>query len=82
MIDINAYLGHFAFRPLRYNTADELLRLMDRKGIERAAVSSATSEPMLCPMNVAAFTPAASSSAMTHAAMSSIRLSAAPPLLP
>lgn len=42
MIDINAYLGHFAFRPLRHNTAGELLRLMDRKGIERAAVSSAS----------------------------------------
>lgn len=41
MIDINAYLGHFAFRPLRHNTAESLLRLMDRKGIERAAVSSA-----------------------------------------
>lgn len=41
MIDINAYLGHFAFRQLRHNTADALLRLMDRKGIERAAVSSA-----------------------------------------
>jgi predicted TIM-barrel fold metal-dependent hydrolase len=41
MIDINAYLGHFAFRPLRHNTAEGLLRLMDRKGIEQAAVSSA-----------------------------------------
>lgn len=43
MIDVNAYLGHFAFRRLRYNTADGLLRLMDRKGIERAVVSSAAS---------------------------------------
>lgn len=41
MIDINAYLGHFAFRQLRHNTAAGLLRLMDRAGIERAAVSSA-----------------------------------------
>ena len=41
MIDVNTYLGHFAFRQLRHNRADELLRLMDRKGIERAAVSSA-----------------------------------------
>lgn len=41
MIDLNAYLGHFAFRPLRHNTAEGLLRLMDRKSIERAAVSSA-----------------------------------------
>ncbi|MCC7498177.1 MAG: amidohydrolase family protein [Bryobacterales bacterium] len=43
MIDINAYLGHFAFRPLRYNTAADLLRLMDRKGISKACVSSAAS---------------------------------------
>ncbi|HUQ90768.1 MAG TPA: hypothetical protein VM120_03735 [Bryobacteraceae bacterium] len=41
MIDVNAYLGHFAFRQLRHNTADALLRLMDRKRIERAVVSSA-----------------------------------------
>lgn len=41
MIDVNAYLGHFAFRQLRHNTAAGLLRLMDRKGIERAVVSSA-----------------------------------------
>lgn len=41
MIDINAYLGPFAFRQLRHNTADGMLRLMDRAGIERAAVSSA-----------------------------------------
>ncbi len=43
MIDVNAYLGHFAFRQLRNNTAEGLLRLMDRKRIERAVVSSAAS---------------------------------------
>ncbi len=43
MIDVNAYLGHFAFRQLRHNTAGGLLRLMDRKRIERALVSSAAS---------------------------------------
>lgn len=43
MIDVNAYLGHFAFRQLRHNTASGLLRLMDRKRIERAVVSSAAS---------------------------------------
>ena len=43
MIDVNAYLGHFAFRALRHNTAAGLLKLMDRKRIERAAVSSASS---------------------------------------
>jgi hypothetical protein len=42
LIDVNAYLGHFAFRQLRYNTSDGLLRLMDRNGIDRAAVSSAS----------------------------------------
>jgi uncharacterized protein len=42
LIDVNAYLGHFAFRQLRHNTADGLLRLMDAKGIDRAVVSSAS----------------------------------------
>jgi predicted TIM-barrel fold metal-dependent hydrolase len=41
VIDVNAYLGHFAFRQLRHNTAEGLLRLMDRKRIEQAVVSSA-----------------------------------------
>ncbi len=41
MIDVNCYLGHFAFRQLRNNTADELLRMMDAKGIEKAVVGSA-----------------------------------------
>jgi predicted TIM-barrel fold metal-dependent hydrolase len=41
IVDINAYLGHFAFRQLRHNTAASLLELMDRKKIDRAAVSSA-----------------------------------------
>ena len=42
IIDTNAYLGYFAFRQLRHNTADELLRLMDEKGIDKAIVSSAS----------------------------------------
>jgi predicted TIM-barrel fold metal-dependent hydrolase len=42
IIDVNAYLGHFAFRPLRYNTARDLLRLMDAKSIDKAVVSSAS----------------------------------------
>ncbi len=41
MIDVNCYLGHFAFRQLRHNTADGLLRKMDAKGIEKAVVASA-----------------------------------------
>jgi hypothetical protein len=43
MIDVNAYLGHFAFRQLRHNTAAGLLALMDRKKIDKAVVSSAAS---------------------------------------
>ncbi|MBN2295258.1 MAG: amidohydrolase family protein [Pirellulales bacterium] len=41
MIDVNCYLGHYAFRQLRNNTADGLLRVMDAKGIEKAVVGSA-----------------------------------------
>jgi uncharacterized protein len=41
IIDVNAYLGPFAFRSLRHNTAVGLLALMDRAGIGRAVVSSA-----------------------------------------
>ena len=41
IIDTNAYLGSFAFRRLRHNTAAELLELMDEKGIDKAMVSSA-----------------------------------------
>ncbi len=41
IIDVNAYLGHFAFRRLRHNTADSLLALMNAKKIDRAVVSSA-----------------------------------------
>ncbi|NLX97337.1 MAG: amidohydrolase family protein [Rhodopirellula sp.] len=42
IIDVNAYLGHYAFRRLRHNTPDALLPLMDSKGIDRAWVSSAS----------------------------------------
>jgi predicted TIM-barrel fold metal-dependent hydrolase len=41
IVDVNAYLGHFAFRRLRHNTAGELLALMDAKKIDKAVVSSA-----------------------------------------
>ncbi|MBP7049521.1 MAG: amidohydrolase family protein [Phycisphaerae bacterium] len=41
IVDANAYLGHFAFRRLRHNTAASLLALMDAKGIDKAVVSSA-----------------------------------------
>jgi uncharacterized protein len=42
IVDSNAYLGHWAFRRLRYNTGEGLLELMDRVGIDRACVSSAS----------------------------------------
>jgi predicted TIM-barrel fold metal-dependent hydrolase len=41
MIDVNAYIGPFAFRRLRNNTPAGLLALMDRAGIAQALVSSA-----------------------------------------
>jgi predicted TIM-barrel fold metal-dependent hydrolase len=41
IIDVNAYLGPFAFRRLRHNTAGSLLKLMDARKIDRAVVSSA-----------------------------------------
>ena len=41
-IDVNAYLGHFAFRRLRHNTAATLLALMDSKRIDKAVASSAS----------------------------------------
>jgi predicted TIM-barrel fold metal-dependent hydrolase len=41
IVDVNAYLGHFAFRRLRHNTAASLLTLMDSKRIDKAVVSSA-----------------------------------------
>ena len=42
IIDMNAYLGHWPFRQLRYNTTAALLELMDAKGIDQAIVSSAS----------------------------------------
>ena len=42
IVDVNAYLGHFAFRRLRHNTATSLLALMDSKQIDKAVVSSAS----------------------------------------
>jgi predicted TIM-barrel fold metal-dependent hydrolase len=42
IIDTNAYLGCYAFRHLRHNTADALLRWMDEKGMDKAMVSSAS----------------------------------------
>ncbi len=41
IVDMSAYLGHWPFRRLRHNTADGLLALMDRAGIDMACTSSA-----------------------------------------
>jgi len=43
IIDLNAYVGHWPFRRLPARTADEVVRLMDRAGIDVAAVSSISS---------------------------------------
>ena len=43
ILDMNVYLGRWPFAPLGYETADDLLRLMDRAGVERAAISSLNS---------------------------------------
>lgn len=40
IFDGHACLGHYPFRPLRYNTGAGLVELMDREGIDRAAVGS------------------------------------------
>ena len=42
IIDVNAYLGMWPFRRLRYNTPEGLLRLMDRAKISSAVVSSSS----------------------------------------
>lgn len=42
IIDVNAYLGRWPFRRLRYNTPKGLVRLMDRAGISLAVVSSSS----------------------------------------
>lgn len=40
IIDINAHLGHYAFRALENRTAAAMVAQMDRNGISRAVVSS------------------------------------------
>jgi predicted TIM-barrel fold metal-dependent hydrolase len=40
LIDANAWLGHYPFRPVPDNTPEGLLRLMDRHSIDKAVVSS------------------------------------------
>lgn len=40
LIDSNAYIGHWPFRQLKYNTCGDLLRRMDRFGVHLALVSN------------------------------------------
>ncbi|MBM4429107.1 MAG: metal-dependent hydrolase [Chloroflexi bacterium] len=40
IFDCHAYLGNYPFRPLCYNTGASLVELMDREGIDQAAVGS------------------------------------------
>ncbi|MDH7571289.1 MAG: amidohydrolase family protein [Armatimonadota bacterium] len=42
LIDVNCYIGHWAFRPFPWYTAADLLRAMDAHGIDQAFVSSAS----------------------------------------
>ncbi len=40
LIDVHAYIGHWAFRQLRHNSAEALVQRMDVHGIDRAVVAS------------------------------------------
>jgi uncharacterized protein len=40
IIDVNTYIGHWAFRQIPQNTAEALVRRMDAHGIDRAVVAS------------------------------------------
>ena len=40
IIDVNAYLGHYPFRKLKFTSAASMVRAMDAHGIDRAVVSS------------------------------------------
>lgn len=43
IIDINAYLGHWPFRRLPATTSDEVVKLLDKAGVDIAVVSSLNS---------------------------------------
>ncbi|HOJ11751.1 MAG TPA: amidohydrolase family protein, partial [Clostridiales bacterium] len=42
-IDVNTYIGHWPFRQVGNNTAEELVKLMDEEGIDMACVSNINS---------------------------------------
>jgi predicted TIM-barrel fold metal-dependent hydrolase len=43
IVDLNAFIGRWPFGPLGYETPEDILRLLDRAGIDRAAISSLNS---------------------------------------
>jgi predicted TIM-barrel fold metal-dependent hydrolase len=40
LIDINAYVGHWPFKKLKYNTCKSLLERMDRFGVQKTVISN------------------------------------------
>lgn len=40
LVDVNTYMGNYPFRPVRNNTASELVELMNNHNIDKACVSS------------------------------------------
>ncbi len=40
IVDMNVYVGRWPFAPLGYESAEDVLRLMDRAGIDRAVLTS------------------------------------------
>jgi len=40
LIDVNAYIGHYPFRIFKYRTAVDLIKQMDKYGIDKSCVSS------------------------------------------
>jgi len=42
VIDVNAYIGHYPFRMLKYKTAEDLIGLMDYYGVDMCCVASLT----------------------------------------
>jgi len=43
IIDASAYIGRWPFAPLGYESAEDLLRLMDRSGVDKAVLTSLNS---------------------------------------
>src|SRR5690606_31525186 len=40
LIDINAYIGHWPFRQMQFNTCEGLLKRMDKFGVDNSVISS------------------------------------------